>query len=135
METNLVYFDETGDDGLIKTSSETFILTSTYMKSTDWQKNYNQIKFLRRQLKDKYGFHVKEEMHTKYFLTDRFNFGLKTHFYSHQAMLETMGNPDKKFGFLFESMGIVPEDYKIFDKHKGLNKDFDLIMNKYNHRK
>ena len=27
METNLVYFDETGDDGLIKTSSETFILT------------------------------------------------------------------------------------------------------------
>ena len=65
---------------------------------------------------------------SKYFLTDRFNFGLKTHFYSHQAMLETMGNPDKKFGFLFESMAIVPEDYKIFDKHKGLNKDFDLIF-------
>ncbi len=33
METNLVYFDETGDDGLIKTSSETFILTSIYMTS------------------------------------------------------------------------------------------------------
>lgn len=31
METNLVYFDETGDDGLIKTSSETFILTSIYL--------------------------------------------------------------------------------------------------------
>ena len=56
METNLVYFDETGDDGLIKTSSETFILTSIYMKSEDWQKNYNQIKFLRKKLKDKYGF-------------------------------------------------------------------------------
>ncbi len=57
MGTNLVYFDETGDDGLIKTSSETFILTSIYMKSEDWQKNYNQIKFLRKQLKDKYGLY------------------------------------------------------------------------------
>ena len=71
MKTNLVYFDETGDDGLIKTSSETFILTSIYMKSEDWQKNYNQMKFFRKQLKDKYGFHVKEEMHTKHFLTDK----------------------------------------------------------------
>ena len=38
MKTNLVYFDETGDDGLIKTSSETFILTSIYMPSENWQK-------------------------------------------------------------------------------------------------
>ena len=39
-----------------------------------------------------------------------------------------LGNPDKKYGFLFESKGIMPEDYKIFDKHKGLNKEFDLIF-------
>lgn len=65
---------------------------------------------------------------SKYFVTDRFNFGLKTHFYTHQAMLETMGNPEKKYGFLLESKTIVPEDYKIFDKNKGLNKDFDLIF-------
>ena len=65
---------------------------------------------------------------SKYFICDRYNFGLKTHFYTHQAMLETMGNPDKKYGFLFESKGIMPEDYKIFDKHKGLNKEFDLIF-------
>lgn len=83
--------------------------------------------------------HSPEDICSRYFVTDRFNFGLKTHFYTHQAMLETMGNPDKKYGFLFESMTIVPEDYKIFDKHKGLNKDFDLIftsdakiLNKYN---
>ena len=36
-------------------------------------------------------------------------------------MLETMGNPDKKYGFLLESKTIVPEDYKIFDKNKGPN--------------
>lgn len=71
MKTNLVYFDETGDDGLIRTSSEAFILTSIYMSSENWQKNYNQMKFLRKELKEKYGFHVKEEMHTKHFLTDK----------------------------------------------------------------
>ena len=42
-----------------------------------------------------------------------------------KAMLETMGNPEKKYGFLLESKTIVPEDYKIFDKNKGLNKVID----------
>jgi len=67
-------------------------------------------------------------INSKYFQLDRFNFGLKTHFYTHQAILETMGNPEKKYGFLIESKAIVPEDYKIFNKHKGLDKDFDLIF-------
>ena len=59
---------------------------------------------------------------------DRYNFGLKTHFYSHNCMLETMGNPDNKYGFLIESEAIVPKHYDIFKKHKGLEKDFDLIF-------
>ena len=71
METNLVYFDETGDDGLINASSDTFILTSIYMKAENWQNNFNQIRFLRQQLKKIYNFHVTEEMHTKHFLTDK----------------------------------------------------------------
>ncbi len=71
METYLVYFDETGDDGLIKTSSDTFILTGIYMPSENWQRNYNQMQFLRKELKSKYGFYIKEEMHTKHFLTDK----------------------------------------------------------------
>jgi len=65
---------------------------------------------------------------SKYFIWDRFNIGLNTYFYSHGAMLETMGNPDKRYGMLVESQGIVPGDYKIFEKNKGLNKDFDLIF-------
>lgn len=67
-------------------------------------------------------------INSKYFFVDRYNFGLKTHFYTHQAMLETMGHPDKKYGFLLESKTIVPDDYKIFDKNRGLDKDFDLIF-------
>lgn len=71
METNIVYFDETGDDGLIKTSSDTFILTSIYLSTNDWQVNFNKIRDLRKRLKEEYGFHIKEEMHTKHFLSDK----------------------------------------------------------------
>ena len=39
-----------------------------------------------------------------------------------------MGNPTNHYGALVESEAIVPNDYKIFDKHKGLDKDFDLIF-------
>ena len=40
METQIVYCDETGDDGLNTSSSEAFILTSIYMPSSSWQENY-----------------------------------------------------------------------------------------------
>lgn len=64
----------------------------------------------------------------QYFFIDRYNFGLDTHFYSHNDMLRTMGKPIWKYGFLNESESIKPDDYKIFDKYKGLEKDFDLIF-------
>ena len=65
---------------------------------------------------------------TKYFIFDRYNYGLQHHFYTHQSILETVGKPLKKYAMLIESESIVPDDYKIFDKHKGLDKDFDLIF-------
>lgn len=64
----------------------------------------------------------------KYFIWDRYNFGLKTHFYSHMAMLETMGKPIKKYGIFSESPQIVPNDYKIFKKNKGLENEFSAIF-------
>ena len=51
METKIVYCDETGDDGLNTSSSESFILTSIYMSSSEWQHNYTLIKEFRKQLK------------------------------------------------------------------------------------
>ena len=71
METQIVYCDETGDDGLINASSSTFILTSLYMPASSWQKNYNIMRSVRKTLKDRYGFHTNQEMHTKFFLTDK----------------------------------------------------------------
>ena len=65
---------------------------------------------------------------SKHFMWDRYNFGLETHFYSHNAMLETMGHPKKRFGLLIESEAIVPEDYQIFEKHRGLEREFDAIF-------
>lgn len=71
METVIAYFDETGDDGFVNSSSDDFILTSIYTKTTSWQKNYNVMKNCRALLKEKYGFHSTVEMHTKNFLTDK----------------------------------------------------------------
>ena len=65
---------------------------------------------------------------SKYFVWDKFNIGLNVHFYSHNSMLETMGNPQYKFGFLIETEGIVPSDYKIFIKNKNLANQFKYIF-------
>lgn len=65
---------------------------------------------------------------SKYFLWDRYNYGLKTHVYTHNAMLETMGQPTRKYGMLIESSQIVPKDYNIFKRHKGLEQEFDAIF-------
>lgn len=61
-------------------------------------------------------------------MLDRYNFGLKHHLYTHRTMLETMGHPDRRYGALMETMGVVPDDYLIFDENPGLEKDFDRIF-------
>lgn len=71
MDTRVAYFDESGDDGLNTKSSKSFILTSLYMPCSSWQNNYNIIKLMRNTLKTNYGFHIKQEMHTKNFLSNK----------------------------------------------------------------
>lgn len=71
MDTYIAYFDETGDDGVTTASSEAFVLTSLYMSSESWQHNFDKIRACRRELKDKYGFHISEELHTKHLLSDK----------------------------------------------------------------
>jgi hypothetical protein len=78
-------------------------------------------------LRDIHGAHLVYS-NNKYFEWDRYNFGLDTHFYTHNSMLETMGKPVKRYGMLIEAEIIVPDDYKIFEKNKGLEKDFNLIF-------
>ena len=65
---------------------------------------------------------------SKYFIWDYYNYNLPEQFYTQECMLETMGNPQKRYGLFIESESIIPATYKIFDKNKGLEKDFDMIF-------
>ena len=65
---------------------------------------------------------------SRYFVFDRYNFGLKTHFYTHDAMFETMGKPDRKYALIIESEAILSSFYKKLLKNKSVGKDFDLIF-------
>ncbi len=65
---------------------------------------------------------------SRYFMWDRYNFALKTHFYSHKHILETMGKPDRKYALMMESEAIQRSAHDLFFKHKCLHKDFDLIF-------
>ena len=79
-------------------------------------------------IRDVHWAHSPYYMQSNYFTWDRFNIGLKTHFYTHQAMHQHVGNPDSRYGLLWESESLVPEDYKIFKRKKGLENDFDLVF-------
>ena len=123
------------------------MLRELYAKNTSYGKiyfpyyNHERIPSNREpEIYDKYGKKIRtfflRDCHSahssnqpsKYFIWDKFNIGLDIHFYSHEAMLETMGNPKYKFAFLTETEGIVPQDYKIFDRYPNLAKEFDLIF-------
>ncbi len=41
------------------------------MPAESWQENYNKIILFRKELRNLYGFHIKQEMHTKHLLTDK----------------------------------------------------------------
>lgn len=79
-------------------------------------------------LRDIHWAHSPCHMQSRYFLWDRFNLGLGIHFYSHKAMLHQMGRPDRRYGLFWESEALVGRDYQLFEKHRGLEKDFDLVF-------
>ena len=69
-KVKLVYYDESGDDGHPGSSND-FVLTCIYMDTNDWQDSFNLFRNCRKDLKEKYGFHISEEFHAKPFLTDK----------------------------------------------------------------
>lgn len=109
------------------------IYAPMYNTSVNIQSEYPDIYNCRG---EKMVFYFLRDIHTAhdpygesdYIVWDRYNFGLKTHFYSHRAMLETMGKPLRKYGYLCESRSVVPKDYEIFDKYKGIEKEFESIF-------
>ena len=79
-------------------------------------------------IKNRHSQHAPFGHEGKYFFWDRYNYGLDTHFYGPESMTKTLGNPQVKYGMLTESRIIMPNDYEIFHKHKGLEKEFRYIF-------
>lgn len=67
----LAYFDESGDDGYPKYSSELFVLTSGYLYHQKWQEIYNSIKEFRKQLKQDFGIPLKLEFKAREFILNK----------------------------------------------------------------
>lgn len=79
-------------------------------------------------IKNRHSRHAPYGHEGKYFFWDRYNYGLDTHFYGPESMTGTLGNPRVKYGMLTESRTIVPQDYEVFHKHKGLEREFRYIF-------
>lgn len=127
MDTKIVYFDETGDDGVNTKSSRVFILTSLYMNTSKWQENYDKVKKFRKELKDEYGFHASQEMHTKHFLTDKNPY--RAYGWSKEQKLEIL----KKFTLMISSLDVSVVNV-IIDKTKIHTEEYKVLENalKYN---
>ena len=122
METQIVYCDETGDDGNNISSSSVFVLTSIYMPSNKWQNNYAVIKQFRKLLKNEYGFHASQEMHTKFFVTDKNPY--RAYGWSDEQKVEIL----KKFTLMIASLEISVVNV-IIDKSKIHNTDYHVLEN------
>lgn len=79
-------------------------------------------------IKNRHSRHAPFGHEGKYFFWDRYNYGLDTHFYGPEAMPEPLGKPLVKYGMLTESRTIVPKDYEVFRRHRGLEKEFRYIF-------
>lgn len=64
----------------------------------------------------------------KYIWWDRYNYGLKTHFYSHRNILNIKEGADKRFAIFTEGEEIIPDDYKLFKRNGSLNREFNKIF-------
>lgn len=65
----LMYVDESGDSGLSGSQSEYFILSGLVIHELRWRDCLDALIRFRKQLRDKYGLKLREEIHTCNFLT------------------------------------------------------------------
>ena len=66
----IAYYDEAGDDG-VPGSSPLFVLGAMYMHYLHWQGNFKRIQDFRSHLKQRYGFPIKLEIHSKELLLNK----------------------------------------------------------------
>lgn len=64
----------------------------------------------------------------EYFLWDRYNFALQTHFYTGNLIVQTMGKPQRKFAWLLEPRSILLKSYDFLELSKTLASEFEAII-------
>lgn len=65
----------------------------------------------------------------RYIFWDRYNYGLRNHFYSHYEAFNTVGKPERKFALLMESRSVNPGSYKKFIREKSyIENEFDRVF-------
>lgn len=66
---------------------------------------------------------------SRYIIWDRYNYGLKTHFYTDDEIFRTVGKPERRFAILIEPNSIKPYIYRNVLQHKdSIEKTFDAIF-------
>jgi len=67
----IAYYDESGDDGYPRYSSPFFVLSALYLHYLDWQPIFEEVRALRRNLKQRFDLPVKTEVHTRPLLLNK----------------------------------------------------------------
>lgn len=65
----LMYVDESGDVGLTNSPSTYFVLTGLIIHELRWRDTLDQLVDFRRQMRNRYGLHLREELHAAALIT------------------------------------------------------------------
>jgi len=73
--------------------------------------------------------HAPNERNSRYIIWDRYNYGIETHFYTHDEIFRTVGKPKRKYGVLIEPKTIKPQSYENILKYRDyVEKNFDMLF-------
>jgi hypothetical protein len=118
----LVYFDESGDDGIINSSSHIFVLTGCYFHYLKWKEIFESIKEFRYYLKKEFNIPMKIEIKAKHFILNKnpykdFNFSNEIRILIFKKIANFIGNlHDIKFiNVLINKKVIENENYPILE--------------------
>lgn len=65
---HLMYVDESGDSGMVGSPTQYFVLTGLVIHELRWKQALDELIDFRRRVKDKYGLHLREEIHASEFI-------------------------------------------------------------------
>lgn len=79
-------------------------------------------------IRDRHFSHEPYGTFPTYFLWDRFNYGLNTHFYTGKSAKETVGTPTSQYAWLLEPRTKQVRDYRMFEKDRRLARKFNAVL-------